>query len=209
MNIQIQNQKFVLHPYGSMYWSEENMLIVADLHLGKIDHLRKHGSALPNLSNAIDYIHLEQNIAEFNPEKLVFLGDLFHSTLNKSWLIFEKWVERQPVEFVLVVGNHDIIPIKRFEDLGFTIEYRLDISGFSLTHIPEETGELFNVCGHVHPGFKLRGKGRQQLNLSCFFQKENQMILPAYGSFTGNFYITPDNHEHVYVLSEDQVIKVL
>jgi DNA ligase-associated metallophosphoesterase len=185
------------------------MLIVADLHLGKIDHLRRHGSALPNLSNALDYINLEQNIAEFKPQKLVFLGDLFHSTLNKSWLIFEQWVQRQPVEFTLVIGNHDIIPVKRFEDLGFKIEYHLNISGFSLTHIPEEKSDTFNLCGHIHPGFRLKGKGRQQLKLSCFYQRPNQMILPAYGSFTGNYYITPEDDEHIYVLSEDNVIQVM
>lgn len=190
-----------------MYWPAQKMLVVADLHLGKIEHLRKHGSALPNLSNALDYINLEQNIAEFSPDKVVFLGDLFHSTLNKSWIIFEKWVERQPVEFILVVGNHDIIPVKRFEDLGFSIEYHLDISGFRLTHIPEETRELFNLCGHVHPGFKLRGKGRQQLKLSCFYQRENQMILPAYGSFTGNYYINPEEGEQVYILTEHSVLQ--
>jgi DNA ligase-associated metallophosphoesterase len=191
-----------------MYWPEQKMLIVADLHLGKIDHLRKHGSALPDLSNAVDYIHLEQNIAEFKPEKLIFLGDLFHSTLNKSWFIFEQWAQRQPVDFTLVVGNHDIIPVKRFEDLGFSIEYYLDIAGFSLTHIPEENENLFNLSGHIHPGFKLRGKGRQQIKLSCFYQKANQMILPAYGSFTGNYYIKPEKDEHVYVLTEDSVLKV-
>jgi len=191
-----------------MYWPNEEMLIVADLHLGKIDHFRKHGSALPNLSNAVDYINLEQNITQFKPQRLVFLGDLFHSTLNKSWFIFEQWVQRQPVEFILVIGNHDIIPVKRFEDLGFSVEYNLDISGFSLTHIPEDKEDLFNFCGHVHPGFRLRGKGRQQLKLSCFYQKANQMILPAYGSFTGNYYVKPEEDEHIYVLTEDSVLKV-
>jgi len=191
-----------------MYWPKEEMLIVADLHLGKIDHFRKHGSALPNLSNAVDYINLEQNITQFKPQRLVFLGDLFHSTLNKSWFIFEQWVQRQPVEFILVIGNHDIIPVKRFEDLGFSVEYNLDISGFSLTHIPEDKEDLFNFCGHVHPGFRLRGKGRQQLKLSCFYQKANQMILPAYGSFTGNYYVKPEEDEHIYVLTEDSVLKV-
>lgn len=192
-----------------MYWEAQQTLIVSDLHLGKIEHFRKHGSALPDLSNAIDYIHLEQNIAEFRPHQVVFLGDLFHSSLNKSWLIFEEWVKRQGVEFTLIVGNHDIIPISRFEKLGFNIEKELDISTFRLTHKPEDCGELFNLCGHIHPGFKLRGKAKQQLNLSCFYQKSNQLILPAYGSFTGNYYIKPQDEEHVYVLSEKAVIQVV
>jgi DNA ligase-associated metallophosphoesterase len=192
-----------------MFWIEENSLIVADLHLGKIEHFRKHGSALPDLSNAVDYIHLEENIAEFKPDSVIFLGDLFHSTLNKSWQIFENWIKRQPVNFTLIVGNHDIIPVSKFKELGFNVIQDLKKSGFCLTHKPEDTEEDFNLCGHIHPGFKLRGKGRQQLNLSCFYQKENQLILPAYGSFTGNYYVKPEENEHIYVTSENSVLQVV
>lgn len=209
MNIKILQNNFVLHHYGSLFWQEQNMLIIADLHLGKIEHFRKHGSALPDLSNAIEYIHLEQNIAEFSPNHVVFIGDLFHSSLNKSWDIFEKWIQRQPVEFTLVMGNHDIIPVSHFKDLGIKIKNYWDISHFRLTHIPEDNIGLFNFCGHIHPGYKLKGKAKQQLNLSCFYHKQNQMVLPAYGSFTGKHYITPQIDEHLYVLSENKVIQVM
>lgn len=209
MKLKILQNNFVLNHYGGLFWEEQKMLVVADLHLGKIEHFRKHGSALPDLSNAIDYIHLEQNITEFSPKHIVFLGDLFHSTLNKSWQIFENWVERQPVEFTLVVGNHDIIPVSQFQNLGFHIKRYWDLSVFRLTHKPEDTDELFNFCGHIHPGFKLRGKAKQQLKLSCFYQKPKQMILPAYGSFTGNYYITPKDEDHIYVCSKEKVIQVV
>lgn len=209
MTINIKQQTFRLHHYGSIYWNEEEMLIVADLHLGKIEHFRKHGSALPDLSNAIDYIHLEQNIAEFQPKSVVFLGDLFHSTLNKSWRIFDGWTKRQPVDFILIVGNHDIIPVTKFEDLGFTVEYQVNTSGFSLTHKPEDCGEEVNICGHIHPGYKLKGKGRQYLNLSCFYQQEQRLILPAFGQFTGNYYVQPEEKEHIYVCSEHSVLQVV
>ena len=208
MDLHLHKNNFIMHQYGALYWENQNMLIIADVHLGKIEHFRKHGSALPDLSNAVDYIHLEQNIKQFSPSHVVFLGDLFHSSLNKSWQIFENWVQRQPVEFTLIVGNHDIIPVSRFQNLDFHIRKHWDISSFRLTHKPEDTGELFNLCGHVHPGYKLRGKAKQQLNLSCFYQKKNQMILPAYGSFTGNYYILPDEDEHIYVLGEQSVIQV-
>jgi DNA ligase-associated metallophosphoesterase len=192
-----------------MFWVEMQILIVADLHLGKIEHFRKHGSALPDLSNAMDYINLEQNIVEFQPKSVVFLGDLFHSTLNKSWTIFEEWTKRQAVDFSLVVGNHDVIPVSKFEELGFAVTHDFTAEGFCLTHKPEECGDLFNICGHIHPGFKLRGKGRQSLNLSCFYQKENQLILPAFGQFTGNYYINPEEDEHIYICSKSEVIQVV
>ncbi|RRO17759.1 ligase-associated DNA damage response endonuclease PdeM [Flavobacteriaceae bacterium 14752] len=209
MELKLLQNNFVLHHYGSLFWKEQNMLIIADLHLGKIEHFRKHGSAIPDLSNALDYMHLEQNITEFLPQKVVFLGDLFHSVLNKSWSIFQRWIQRQPVEFTLIVGNHDVIPVSRFQDLGFHITPHLDISAFRLTHKPKDTNDLFNICGHIHPGYKLRGRAKQQLNLSCFYQKSNQLILPAYGSFTGNYYIKPEPDEHVYVLSEKNVSQVI
>lgn len=209
MNIQIKDQHFILHPYGSMFWVEKQMLIVADLHLGKIEHFRKHGSALPDLSNAMDYINLEQNIVEFKPESVVFLGDLFHSTLNKSWTIFQEWTKRQLVSFSLVIGNHDIIPVEKFEDLGFAVIHDFKADGFCLTHKPEDCIDLFNICGHIHPGFKLRGRGRQYLNLPCFYQKEKQLILPAFGQFTGKYYITPEDDEHIYVCSKAEVLQVV
>lgn len=208
MELNLHGESLILHHYGSMFWPKRKLLIIADLHLGKIEHFRKHGTALPDLSNAIDYIRIEQNIAQFAPKEVVFLGDLFHSTLNKSWFIFEEWVKRQAVQFTLIVGNHDIIPVYKFENLGFKILKYLELDPFCFTHIPETT-ELFNVCGHVHPGFKLRGRGKQYLGLSCFYQKQHQLILPAFGDFTGNYYVTPEKKEHVYVLSEDSVIQAI
>ncbi|QTY26636.1 ligase-associated DNA damage response endonuclease PdeM [Flavobacterium sp. CS20] len=209
MELQLLQNNFILHQYGSLFWKEQNMLIVADLHLGKIEGFRKHANAIPNLSNAVDYIHLEQNITQFLPQKVVFIGDLFHSTLNKSWSIFQAWVQHQPVEFVLISGNKDFNPVTHFQDLGFQIAQQLDISDFRLTHKPEDTDELFNICGYIHPGYKLRSKTKQQLNLPCFYQKSNQLILPAYGSISGNSNITPKNDEHIYVLSDQSVEQVV
>ena len=209
MEISIKDQRFALHRFGSIFWKNQQMLIIADLHLGKIEHFRKHGSALPDLSNAIDYINLEQNIAEFQPETVVFLGDLFHSTLNKSWQIFKAWVKRQPVNFTLIVGNHDVIPVTKFRELGFSVVHNIKCDGFYLTHKPEDCGMDFNICGHIHPGFKLRGKGRQFLNLSSFYQKKDQLILPAFGQFTGNYYIKPEEDEHIYVCSDQAVLQVV
>jgi DNA ligase-associated metallophosphoesterase len=209
LELHLSGAAVIFHHYGSMYWPKHELLIIADLHLGKIEHFRKHGTALPDLSNAIDYIKIEQNIAQFSPKEVVFLGDLFHSTINKSWFIFEEWIKRQPVNFTLIVGNHDIIPVYKFEKLGFKVVKQLELDPFCFTHIPEETLPLFNICGHVHPGFKLRGKGKQYLGLSCFYQKQHQLILPAFGDFTGKYYVTPENNEHVFVLSEESVLQIV
>ena len=48
MNITIKKQVFMLHPFGSLYWKDKNILLISDLHLGKISHFRKNGLAIPN-----------------------------------------------------------------------------------------------------------------------------------------------------------------
>ena len=83
-------------------------------------------------------------------------------------------------------------------------EYRLQFGAF-----PTEREGFFNFCGHIHPGIKLKGIGRQYLNLSCFFQKPNQMILPAFGEFTGNFYLVPTEKDLVYGISKEGVFEVV
>ena len=182
--------------------------MIADVHFGKVDHFRKHGSALPSQVGLKNFKKLNQVLNEFQPEEVIFLGDLFHSTQNKDWERFVSWVNIQQVKLTLVVGNHDIIPAYKFEDLGIKVAQDLRFGALHLSHHPETKEGFYNICGHVHPGYRLRGEGRQHLKLSCFYKKKNQLILPAFGAFTGHYMIEPKDDEDVYVVSEDLVVSI-
>ena len=77
--ITIQNHNFTLHPSGAMYWHEREMLLISDVHLGKVSHFRKHGSAVPKKAIAKNFEKLQDVIQSFAPKVICFLGDLFHS----------------------------------------------------------------------------------------------------------------------------------
>ncbi len=77
-----------------------------------------------------------------------------------------------------------------------------------LTHHPEIRKNYFNLCGHLHPGFKLNGAGRQQLKLRCFYKSREQLVLPAFGEFTGNHWISPNLGDQVFVITKKEVILV-
>lgn len=201
-------QEFVMHPSGCLYWPSQNTLLVADVHFGKVEHFRKNGSALPGKVGLENFKKLNQVLDEFQPKELIFLGDLFHSAQNKDWDRFTVWVGRQKVKMTLIVGNHDIIPSYRFEDLGIKVVSELVDGDLFLTHHPEKREGFFNICGHLHPGYRLRGEGRQQLKLSCFYKKPYQLVLPAFGAFTGHFLIEPEADEDVFVVSEDLVLSI-
>ncbi len=47
MKVLINNQNFILHPSGAIFWEEKSMLLISDVHLGKVAHFRKHGMAIP------------------------------------------------------------------------------------------------------------------------------------------------------------------
>ena len=199
-------QTFILHPSGAMYWEEEDLLVISDVHLGKVSHFRKFGSAVPQQAIAGNFQKMNVVIGFFGPSKIAFLGDLFHSSLNKEWSLFEQWFQDISAEVILVEGNHDIISPLKYEALGIMVTPEIILKNFLFTHHPEERAGFFNFSGHIHPGVKINGLGRQQLKLSCFFKSKDQLILPAFGEFTGKHILIPQENDEVYVVTKEEVI---
>ena len=209
MEIEIENNNFTLHASGAIFWKEKNTILISDVHLGKIAHFRKNGLAIPENAIPENFTRMDAVLELYKPEKLIFLGDLFHSKINNEWILFSNWVKKINLEIILVEGNHDIIDKQNYASLNIVIHSKLLIDNFLLTHHPIETDNFFNFCGHIHPGIKLKGKGRQFLNLACFFRKPKQLIFPAFGEFTGNFYLVPTENDLVYAVTNDSVFEVV
>ena len=206
--IRINNQEFILHPHGGIFWIKKSMLLISDVHLGKVAHFRKFGSAVPQKVIHKNFILLDEIVNYFQPFQVCFLGDLFHSSVNKEWQLFENWVRKTPTEIILVAGNHDIIATKKFKALGIPIFQEILLDNFLLTHYPIERHDFFNFCGHIHPAIRLQGFGRQRVKLPCFFKKQQQLILPAFGKFTGTYVMEPTKEDEVYAIVEGEVVKV-
>ncbi|MEM9077596.1 MAG: ligase-associated DNA damage response endonuclease PdeM [Bacteroidota bacterium] len=208
LSSQIQGELFDFHPHGGVFWREKSLLLISDVHLGKVAHFRKFGAAVPRKAVHKNYVLLDEIVNHFKPFQVCFLGDLFHSSLNKEWELFENWVAKTPAEVILVAGNHDIISPNKFEQLGVPIFEELLLDNFLLTHHPEEREGYFNFCGHIHPAVRLQGFGRQRLKLPCFFKTDSQMILPAFGEFTGTYVLQPKKEDEVFVIVENEVVKI-
>jgi len=184
------------------------MLLISDVHLGKVSHFRKFGAAVPHKAIPKNFELMTEVVQFFKPKTICFLGDLFHSSLNKEWALFEKWVSDTAAEIILVSGNHDIISPLKYENLNIKVVEEIKSDGFLLTHHPEERKGFFNFSGHIHPAIRLRGSGRQTLRLPCFFKSEHQMIVPAFGEFTGNHTLKPSKKNEVFAITEEEVFQV-
>jgi uncharacterized protein len=213
MHIQFKAQDLQLLPHKAIYWEQEKALLIADLHLGKVAHFRKEGFAIPQTAGYKNFEVLERLMAAYDVEKILFLGDLFHSAANHEWELLEGWIGQYPdVEMILVKGNHDILPAQAYVQGRIRVVDYLQIGPFSFAHHPveaeQEDTSTYTFCGHLHPGARLSGGGRQQLTLPCFWLGRHQGVLPAFGSFTGLYIIKPERGDRVYVVAGEKVMQV-
>jgi uncharacterized protein len=211
MQVDILDEQIVLFPQKAVYWKRYDILVVADLHLGKINHFRRSGIAVPHRANDRNLELLVELIGLTRPERIILLGDLFHSHYNPEWEVFGELVKHfRHISFELVVGNHDIMSDHQYFRKGIILHEALRIDRFLFTHHPLDDipAELYNISGHIHPGVLLRGKGRQSVTLPCFYFGSRQAYIPAFGLFTGLARIEPRKDDRVFVVADDKVIPV-
>jgi len=203
-------QNLFLHPYKSIYWLEKKILLIADIHFGKAAHFRKSGIAIPESIHLQDLDRINYLYNYYKPDRIIFLGDLFHSEYNETWIRFKEFFDSKiKIKAELVLGNHDILDKSHYQFLELHTE-NLPIKPFILTHIPLKLDELnghYNLCGHIHPAIKLSGMAKQSLSFECFYFSKNHGILPAFGSFTGRSIMPKRKSEdEIFAVTNKEII---
>jgi uncharacterized protein len=210
MEIRLKDHRLFLLPQKAIHFPDENILVISDLHLGKINHFRRSGIPVPlkaNDQNTETLIHL---LGEIKPEQVIFLGDLFHSHYNDEWEVMGQVMRHyKTISFHLVQGNHDIMSDHQYEKHGLKVHDQIKMNSIVFTHHPTEVvnGE-FNIAGHIHPGVLLTGKGRQALTLPCFYFSQRLGLMPAFGAFTGLARIQVKKDDRVFVIADGKVMQV-
>lgn len=209
-NITIRNQQLALLPQKALFWIEKKYLILSDLHLGKTGHFRKSGIAAPGKANLKNIERLSNLVNDIQPKKILFLGDLFHSSANREWFQFEEWRKTFPeLSILLVTGNHDQLHSSFYQSADIEVIDRLELENFLFVHDAsdlQKSSDTTIISGHIHPGVKLKGKGKQKLRLPCYSISDHQIILPAFGEFTGLHIIQPDENRKIFLIVENSVI---
>ena len=141
-------------------------------------------------------------------ERVFFLGDLFHSKYNADFLLLEDLIRKHPLKkFELILGNHDILDPSTYKGMGMIVHHdHLSLGPFIMSHEPTEFESGYNLAGHIHPGVKLKGQGKQSLRAACFHFGKDKGLLPAFGSLTGLHTIPVKKGDKVYLVVEGRVI---
>src|SRR3979490_3460526 len=70
----------VLDLSGALYWADEGVLAVADLHFEKGSSFAARGMLLPPYDTAATLAALGRAVARYRPRLVIALGDSFHGT---------------------------------------------------------------------------------------------------------------------------------
>jgi DNA ligase-associated metallophosphoesterase len=210
--IQLKGQTLLLQSDRTLYWENEQALLLADLHLGKAGHFKSQGVYVPGTIINQELIRLKHAIESTSPKTIYLLGDLFHAGYNEEWPLFASFVAEYPsICWVLVKGNHDRLSLPTYIKANLEVqENTLEKFPFLFAHKPEhlptDSTELIGICGHIHPGFVLSVKGVMgSVRLPCLWMNKGNLVLPAFGSFTGLDIIKPQKEDQVWLLGKENI----
>ncbi|GHG84143.1 ligase-associated DNA damage response endonuclease PdeM [Pseudodonghicola xiamenensis] len=169
---------------GALWWPDQRLLCVSDLHLGKSERLaRRGGSTLPPYDTRDTLNRLAADLTRMQPRIVVCLGDSFDDLDAARALPQDErqWIAKLQAgrRWVWVEGNHD----PGTTGLGGTSLTELPVAPLTFRHIarPGASGE---ISGHYHPKATIRNRGRA-ITRPAFLIDRARVLLPAYGTYTG------------------------
>lgn len=216
LEIQLAGQPAVLMPERTLHLPDLDLLLAADLHLGKAETYRSLGVPMPEGIAEESLERLEQAIGRCGASRLTILGDLVHCEEGMEDPIIElfaRWRRRMTTPISLIGGNHDA-------DVSIPRSWGIDDDGdqreagpFLLRHHPRPSNETpsddapFILAGHLHPVLSI-GDGARRVLAHAFLLDARQMVLPAFTPFARGARVRsdPDRERRVFAIAEGRVV---
>ena len=204
-----------LLPQRAVWREDTRVLFVADVHLGKAAAFRAAGLPVPAGTTRENLARLDALIEALQPRRLVVLGDLFHARAAYREATLREvaaWrARRAPLAVTLVAGNHDASAGAPPASLGLElVDEPFALDGLELRHLPRDDDAEGPpiLAGHLHPAARLNGPAHDSLRLPCFVMRGRQLILPAFGEFTGGSLAAADAVTALCLVAGDRFVHV-
>ncbi|MEM8877223.1 MAG: ligase-associated DNA damage response endonuclease PdeM [Pseudomonadota bacterium] len=170
---------------GTLWWPDERLLVVSDLHLEKGSSHAERGMLIPPYDTAATLAKLAVVIARRDPARVISLGDSFHDRRAASRLsgpdLDALTAIMQGRDWIWISGNHDP---EAPDDLDGTCTAELAIGPLVFRHEPRAGNAPGEIAGHLHPAARVRARGRS-VRRRCLASDGHRAILPAFGAYTG------------------------
>jgi uncharacterized protein len=175
----------VADPAGALYWPDEKLLAVADLHLEKGSAFAARGVLLPPYDTATTLARLGRVVERYAPRLVVALGDSFHdgggpARMHDISRIALKALQRGR-DWLWIAGNHDPNPA---DDIGGRFADVLALHALTFRHQPSPRPCDGEIAGHLHPVARVARRGRA-VSRRCFAGDGRRLVMPAFGAYAG------------------------
>src|SRR5215813_1762012 len=172
---------------GALFWDDQSLLVVSDLHLEKGSSFAARGVLLPPYDTVATLSRLAAVIARHDPRTVIALGDSFHDRSAHERLSIEDRDAMSSLQtgrdWIWISGNHDpALP----RNLGGTIADEVAIGPITFRHEP--TGAHGEIAGHLHPKARIAARGRS-MERRCFASDGIRAVMPAFGAYAGGLSI--------------------
>jgi DNA ligase-associated metallophosphoesterase len=186
-SLNVAGVNFVADLSGALFWEEQRLLVVSDLHLEKGSSFAMRGVLLPPYDTIATLGRLGAVLARHDPRTVIALGDSFHDRSAHGRLSAP---DRDTIaafqlrrDWIWISGNHDpALP----SDLGGVVATEVAIGPIAFRHEP--TGALGEIAGHLHPKARVSTRGRS-MERRCFASDGERAVMPAFGAYTGGLNI--------------------
>lgn len=181
---------------GALFWKEQSLLVVSDLHLEKGSSFAMRGVLLPPYDTVATLSRLASVIARHDPRTVIALGDSFHDRTAHERL---STPDREAItalqarrDWIWISGNHDpALP----SDLGGIVASEVAIGPIVFRHEP--TGGFGEIAGHLHPKARVATRARW-LERRCFASDGERAVMPAFGAYTGGLSIRDEAFAKIF-----------
>lgn len=185
--LEVLGVSFIADLSGALFWEEQGLLVVSDLHLEKGSSFARRGVLLPPYDTAATLALLGILIGRRNPRMVIALGDSFHDSDAHNRLSradSEAIVAMQARrDWIWISGNHDpALP----SDIGGIVAEEVAVGPIVFRHEP--TGAPGEIAGHLHPKARVATRGRS-MERRCFACDSERAVMPAFGAYTGGLSI--------------------
>jgi DNA ligase-associated metallophosphoesterase len=182
--VAVAGAEFAADPAGVIYWPEQGLLAVADLHLEKGSSFAGRGVLLPPYDTAVTLARLAALTARYAPRVVVALGDSFHDGRGPARLADTDRASLRGLQrgrdWVWITGNHDPEPA---EGIGGRFLSMFKIGSITFRHEPVENA-AGEIAGHLHPIAKVSRRGCA-VSRRCFAGDGTRLVMPAFGAYAG------------------------
>jgi DNA ligase-associated metallophosphoesterase len=172
-------------PAGALFWPDEGLLAVADLHLEKGSAFAARGVLLPPYDTATALARLGRLIERYAPRLIVALGDSFHdgggpARMHDSSRVALTALQRGR-DWLWIAGNHDP---GRCDNIGGRFADVLTLGALTFRHQPSPQPSDGEIAGHLHPVARVARRGRA-VSRRCFATDGRRLVMPAFGAYAG------------------------